>query len=58
MRVFEHPAGEPEDLSGPVDGLQKLPGQHQLLGWHLDRRTLEFLRLTGAELDIDEYAYG
>jgi hypothetical protein len=58
VRVFEHPAGEPEDLSGPVDGLEKLPGQHQLLGWHLDRRTLEFLRLTGAELDIDEYAYG
>ncbi|WFE30990.1 DUF4279 domain-containing protein [Micromonospora sp. WMMD975] len=58
VRVFEHPAGEPEDLSGPVGGLEKLPGQHQLLGWHLDRRTLEFLRLTGAELDIDEYAYG
>ncbi|RKN22131.1 DUF4279 domain-containing protein [Micromonospora musae] len=58
VRVFEPPAGEPEDLSGQVDGLEKLPGQHQLLGWHVDRRTLEFLRLTGAELDIDEYAYG
>ncbi|ASW57817.1 hypothetical protein CIK06_18505 [Plantactinospora sp. KBS50] len=57
VRVFGHPAGEPEDLSGLVDGLGKLPGQHQLLGWHLDRRTLEFLWLTGAELDIDEYAY-
>lgn len=57
VRVFGHPAGEPEDLSGPTDGLEKLPGQHQLLGWHLDRPTLEFLRLTGAELDIDEYFY-
>lgn len=58
VRVFEHPAGEPEDLRVSVGGLEKLPGQHQLLGWHLDRRLLEFLRLTGAELDIDEYAYG
>ena len=58
VRVFEHPEGEPEDLRGPVDGLEKLPGQHQLLGWHVDRRTLEFLRITGAELDIDEYVYG
>ncbi|WP_232430429.1 DUF4279 domain-containing protein [Salinispora pacifica] len=57
VRAFGHPAGEPEDLPGPIDGLEKLPGQHQLLGWHLDRPTLEFLRLTGAELDIDEYAY-
>lgn len=32
VRVFEHPAGEPEDLRGPVDGLEQLPGHHQLLG--------------------------
>ncbi|MER5455243.1 DUF4279 domain-containing protein [Micromonospora sp. NPDC002389] len=29
--------------------------QHQRLGWHLDRRALEFLQYTGAELDVDEY---
>ncbi|KAB1923898.1 DUF4279 domain-containing protein [Micromonospora noduli] len=29
--------------------------QHQRLGWHLDRRALEFLHQTGAELDVDEY---
>jgi hypothetical protein len=58
VRVFEHPDGEEEDLTSRVEGLQKLPGQHQLLGWHLDARTLEFLRLTRAELDVDEYAYG
>lgn len=58
VRVFEHPHGEEEDLTSPFEGLQKLPGQHQLLGWHLDVRVLEFLRLTRAELDVDEYAYG
>lgn len=26
-----------------------------LLGWHLDREVLDFLKVTGAELDIDEY---
>ncbi|MEU0414681.1 DUF4279 domain-containing protein [Streptomyces griseorubiginosus] len=26
-----------------------------LLGWHLDRNVLDFLSVTGAELDIDEY---
>ncbi|MER7457227.1 DUF4279 domain-containing protein [Micromonospora sp. NPDC126480] len=58
VRVFEHPDGEEEDLTSPVEGLEKLPGQHQLLGWHVDARVLEFLRLTRAELDVDEYAYG
>lgn len=40
-----------------VDGVEmrRLGGQHQLLGWHLDRSVLEFLTVTGAELDIDEY---
>jgi hypothetical protein len=58
VRVFESPEGEEEDPAGPVDGLEKLPGQHPLLGWHLDARTLEFLRRARAELDVDEYAYG
>ncbi|MDH6463706.1 hypothetical protein M2302_003901 [Micromonospora sp. A200] len=58
VRVFEHPDGEEEDLTSPVEGLQKLPGQHQLLGWHIEARVLEFLRLTRAELDVDEYGYG
>ncbi|WP_405512636.1 DUF4279 domain-containing protein [Streptomyces canus] len=26
-----------------------------LFGWHLDRKVLDFLSATGAELDIDEY---
>ncbi|MGI5200789.1 DUF4279 domain-containing protein [Spirillospora sp. CA-108201] len=58
VRVFEDPEGEEDDLTGPGEGMEKLAGQHRLLGWHLDARTLEFLRLTRAELDVDEYAYG
>ncbi|WP_327591113.1 DUF4279 domain-containing protein [Nonomuraea sp. NBC_00507] len=58
VRVFEHPDGEDADLTSPAEGLQILPGQHQLLGWHLDARALDFLRRAHAELDIDGYAYG
>lgn len=29
-----------------------------LLGWHLDRKVLDFLSATGAELDVDEYDMG
>lgn len=34
--------------------LQSLSGQHHLLGWHLDSRTIAFLQAVGAELDVDE----
>ncbi|MGW5349748.1 DUF4279 domain-containing protein [Streptomyces sp. NPDC004031] len=37
---------------------QALPGAADapnLFGWHLDRKVLDFLSTTGAELDIDEY---
>ncbi len=55
VRIFDHPDGEEEEVPPSVDGLTKLAGQHQLLGWHLDARTLDFLRATRAELDVDEY---
>jgi hypothetical protein len=55
VRSFNGDDGEEED-PGPTDGgLVKLPGQHQLLGWHVDRRVLTFLQRVGAELDVDEY---
>jgi hypothetical protein len=57
VRFFEGPDGEAEELASAVEGMVKLSGQHQLLGWHLNTRTLEFLRLTLAELDVDEYGY-
>jgi len=56
VRHFEE--GEEEVIrEGEVDGLrlESLPGQHQLLGWHLDAEVLAFLVAIGAELDVDEY---
>lgn len=55
VRDFDDPDGEEEELSPPDAELQKLPGQHQLLGWSLDHEVLEFLVVTGAHLDVDEY---
>jgi hypothetical protein len=35
--------------------MKKLPGQHQLLGWHLGTEDLAFLASISAVLDVDEY---
>lgn len=48
-------SGEEEEITETPEGLVKLPGQHQLLGWRLDRAALEFMAHVGAELDADEY---
>jgi hypothetical protein len=55
VRFFDDEDGEEEELSPPDAPLQKLSGQHQLLGWHLDRDSLGFLAHVGAEIDADEY---
>ena len=55
VRYFNDDEGEDELLSEPDAPLQKLPGQHQLLGWHLSARVLGFLVTVGADLDVDEY---
>ena len=58
VRNFDDDEGQEDDAHDEVvDGVEmrRLGGQHQLLGWHLDRSVLEFLTVTGAELDIDEY---
>jgi hypothetical protein len=55
VRDFDDPDGEEEELSPPDAYFQKLPGQHQLLGWSLDLEVLQFLLVTGAHLDVDEY---
>ena len=47
--------GEEEEITVTEDGLEKLPGQHQLLGWHLDTDVLAFVLGVGAEIDADEY---
>ena len=46
--------GEEEELT-VVGNLEKLPGQHQLLGWHLRREVMEFLLDVNAEMNFDEY---
>ncbi|MBO0878343.1 MAG: DUF4279 domain-containing protein, partial [Pseudonocardia sp.] len=55
VRHFDDEDGEEEELSPPDAPLQKLSGQHQLLGWHLDRDILDFLFAVNAEIDVDEY---
>jgi Domain of unknown function (DUF4279) len=56
VRYFDHEDGEPEEVSDPNDRLQKLPGQHQLLGWYLPHKDLAFLVRLGASIDADEYS--
>jgi hypothetical protein len=59
VRYFNDKNGEEEngDSVTMPDGttFEKLSGQHQLLGWHLGRRTLDFLDHVGAVIDVDEY---
>ena len=59
VRHFDDDEGEDEDLSvaGQPGGprLEKLPGQHQLLGWRLGPSVIGFLMATRSALDIDEY---
>jgi Domain of unknown function (DUF4279) len=59
VRHFDDDEGEDEDLSvagQPGDPrLEKLPGQHQLLGWRLGASVISFLMATRSALDIDEY---
>jgi Domain of unknown function (DUF4279) len=55
VRTFGADDGEEEIIDETPEGLVKLSGQHQLLGWHLHRNVLAFLDHVGAEIDADEY---
>ncbi len=57
VRYFDQGDGEEDHPIAGDEGLgmQKLAGQHFLLGLHLDKDVLQFLERTGAELDVDEY---
>ena len=59
VRYFDDEDGAEESPRSVVleDGeeLERLPGQHQLLGWHLDSDVISFLHAVGADLDVDEY---
>jgi hypothetical protein len=59
VRYFDDDDGEEEserETIGP-DGTawERLPGQHQLLGWSLDPEVVKFLYAVGAFLSVDEY---
>ncbi len=59
VRDFDNDQGEPGNYD-PVttdDGrvLQRLAGQHHLLGWHLTGDDLALLASVAATLDVDEY---
>lgn len=43
------------DEDGESDPPTPPDPQPYLFGWHLDRTVLDFLAVTGAELDVDEY---
>jgi hypothetical protein len=58
VRNFDDEGGAEDDAADELvrgEVVRRLGGQHQLLGWHLDRSVLAFLQATGAELDVDEY---
>jgi len=55
VRMFGADDGEEEIIEETPEGLVKLSGQHQLLGWHLHRNVLAFLHDARAEIDADEY---
>ncbi|MFC7502821.1 DUF4279 domain-containing protein [Nocardioides sp. CPCC 206347] len=60
VRYFNDEDGEEESLGEPVtddDGheWEKMAGQHQLLGWSMEREQLELLVAMGADIDADEY---
>lgn len=57
-RHFNDPDGEEEHHDPIISGhgiLRILSGQHQLLGWLVDREIIDFLVATGAVITVDEY---
>lgn len=56
VRYFNDSDGDEEQLNSPEAPLQKLPGQHQLLGWVLQPAVMTFLLATHAFVDVDEYS--
>jgi hypothetical protein len=57
VRYFE--VGKEDDevlaIGQGSDSLERLRGQHSLLGFHLDQRLIRFVNHTQITIDIDEY---
>jgi hypothetical protein len=56
VRYLNDSDGEEEQFNAPEAPLQKLPGQHQLLGWALQPTVMAFLLAAHAFIDVDEYS--
>jgi hypothetical protein len=52
LEVVRYFNGQEAEQHGRSDAAGEAPN---LFGWHLDREVLDFLRATGAVLDVDEY---
>ena len=58
VRYFNDENGQPEKtvtIDEEGHSWEKMPGQHQMLGWALEAHTLELLVSMGATIDVDEY---
>ncbi len=60
VRYFNDENGHAEEsVTFDEDGhsWEKMPGQHQMLGWALEPETLELLVSMKATIDVDEYGW-
>lgn len=55
VRYLDDEDGDDEHHEPRTDGIAVIPGQHQLLGFHLSRQVLDALAAMHASIDCDEY---
>ncbi|OUC97875.1 hypothetical protein CA984_09460 [Streptosporangium minutum] len=55
LQVVRFFGEDEEDEDSEEEWMTEVPTRPRPLGWHLDRRVLDFLQATRAELDVDEY---
>lgn len=55
LQVVRFFGEDEEDEDSEEEWMTEVPTRPRPLGWHLDRRVLDFLQTTRAELDVDEY---
>ncbi|MFI6458154.1 DUF4279 domain-containing protein [Streptosporangium amethystogenes] len=55
LQVVRFFGEDEEDEDSAEEWMTEVPTRPRPLGWHLDRRVLDFLQTTRAEIDVDEY---
>ncbi|GAA3443297.1 hypothetical protein Pve01_27760 [Planomonospora venezuelensis] len=55
LQVVRHFGDEDTETASGHREPSGAPVRHRPLGWRIDRRILDFLQVTRAELDVDEY---